>query len=96
MQAVDAFDPRFTLRALRSISTIRKAPNFPEALAIAIRTAFPKPQNNARRVLEECLPEQYSVVRNGAAAANGVKEPEESQVAEVWAYLGVLVQVRLC
>ncbi|KAK5119178.1 hypothetical protein LTR85_007792 [Meristemomyces frigidus] len=95
-QAVDAFDARFTLRALRNISTIRKAPNFPEAIAIGIRTAFPKPQNNARRVLETMLPEQYKNVQNGeAAGGEGVKDPDVVEIAEVWAYLGVLVQVYL-
>ncbi|KAK5131542.1 hypothetical protein LTR08_000869 [Meristemomyces frigidus] len=92
-QAVDAFDSRFTLRALRNISTIRKATNFPEAIAIGIRTAFPKPQNNARRVLEAMLPEQYRGVQNGEAS--DAKDPDVVEVAEVWAYLGVLVQVYL-
>lgn len=92
--AVDVFDARFTLRALRNISTIRKASNFPEAIAIAIRTAFPKPTNNARRVLETMLPEQYKNVQNGeAAGSDGVKDPDVVEIAEVWAYLGVLVQV---
>ena len=90
-QAVDAFDSRFTLRALRNISTIRKATNFPEAIAIGIRTAFPKPQNNARRVLEAMLPEQHRGVQNGEAT--DAKDPDVVEVAEVWAYLGVLVQV---
>ncbi|KAK4539307.1 hypothetical protein LTR36_000800 [Oleoguttula mirabilis] len=93
-QAVQAFDARFTLRALRNISTIRKAPNFPEAIAIAIRTAFPKPTNNARRVLETMLPEQYKNVQNGETG-DGLKDPDIVEVAEVWAYLGVLVQVYL-
>ncbi|TKA26973.1 hypothetical protein B0A50_05164 [Salinomyces thailandicus] len=95
--AVDAFDPRFTLRALRSISTLRKAADFPDALAIAIRTAFPRPQNNARRVLEEMLPErlrgeQGTDNANGGAAS---KDPDLVEIAEVWAYLGVLCQVYL-
>ena len=109
-QAVDDFDPRFTLRALRSIATLRKAPNFADALHIGIRHAFPKPQNHARKALEEVLPamgksaEQQS---NGSVNGDGkdtsggpVKELDaldvkESESAEVWAYLGVLVQVCL-
>ncbi|WPH00138.1 Putative 26S proteasome regulatory subunit rpn3 [Acrodontium crateriforme] len=94
VQAVNTFDHRFTLRALRSISTLRKADNFAEALVKGIRTAFPKPSNNARRVLEEALPAQHTTVTNGTAS-NGAKVPEETQFAEVWAYLGVLVQVYL-
>lgn len=94
MQAVDAFDPRFTLRALRNLSTIRKADNFAEAIVVGIRAAFPKPQNTARKVLEEMLPEKVTKMQNAAAAAAAAaKDPEETQVAEVWAYLGVLVQV---
>jgi 26S proteasome regulatory subunit N3 len=99
-QAVDAFDPRFTLRALRSIATIRKADNFAEALAIGIRTAFPKQHNNARRVLEEMLPESAKSTSGSEAAkgaeTNGKKEEKDVdvvEIAEVWAYLGVLVQV---
>ena len=98
-QAVDAFDPRFTLRALRSISTIRKASGLGHGLAVAIRTAFPSPKNNARRVLEDMLPVQYSQQQsngNGSATTNGkdAKDGEsDTQIAEVWAYLGVLMQV---
>ncbi|KAK5146533.1 26S proteasome non-ATPase regulatory subunit [Rachicladosporium monterosium] len=97
-QAVDSFDARFTLRALRSIATIRKATDFPEALAFGIRTAFPKPQNNARRVLEEMLPENVrsgGAQQNGGGEANGaaVKEQDVVEIAEVWVYLGLLVQV---
>ncbi|KAI6907037.1 hypothetical protein D0867_11565 [Hortaea werneckii] len=94
--AVDAFDSRFTLRALRSISTLRKAPDFPEAIAIGIRTAFPKPQNNARRVLEGMLPEQYRGQEGASEGVNGSgRDPDVVEIAEVWAYLGILCQVYL-
>lgn len=93
-QAVASFDPRFTLRALRSISTIRKAENFPQALAIAIRTAFPRPQHNARKVLEEMLPVDAVIQQNGTGEGQGQDgKLETAEVAEVWAYLGLLVQV---
>jgi len=93
-QAVASFDPRFTLRALRSISTIRKADNFPQALAIAIRTAFPRPQHSARKVLEEMLPVDAASQQNGTAEGHGQDSKlEVAEVAEVWAYLGLLVQV---
>ncbi|KAK5115729.1 hypothetical protein LTR62_000818 [Meristemomyces frigidus] len=96
-QAVDAFDARFTLRALRSIATIRKADNFAEAIGVGIRTAFPKPQNNARRVLEDMLPESAKSVQgvSGTETNGHVQEKDIVEIAEVWAYLGVLVQVYL-
>ncbi|KAK5704262.1 26S proteasome non-ATPase regulatory subunit [Elasticomyces elasticus] len=95
-QAVDSFDPRFTLRALRSIATLRKREDFAQALGAGIRQAFPKESNNARRVLEEMLPESVRQQQNGSAETNGKKdEVEVVEIAEVWAYLGVLVQVYL-
>ncbi|KAF2769494.1 hypothetical protein EJ03DRAFT_327342 [Teratosphaeria nubilosa] len=94
--AVESFDPRFTLRALRSISTLRKSKDFPKALAIGIRHAFPKPQNNARRVLEAMLPDEATKETNGATSPdkNG-HETDVVEIAEVWAYLGLLAQVYL-
>ena len=101
-QAVEAFDSRLTLRALRSTSTLRKSDRFAEAVTLGIRTAFPKPNMGARKVLEEMLPE--SVTSNSQAngsADDGKKDvqkkdvEEEQQLPEVWAYLGVLVQVTL-
>ncbi|KAK4574086.1 26S proteasome non-ATPase regulatory subunit [Recurvomyces mirabilis] len=95
-QAVDAFDARFTLRALRSIATIRKADNFAEAIAVGVKTAFPKPRDNARRVLEDMLPERVRTVPGAGSEANGnAKEQDIAEIAEVWAYLGVLIQVYL-
>nr|POE77804.1 putative 26s proteasome regulatory subunit rpn3 [Quercus suber] len=90
VQAVDAFDSRFTLRALRNLSTIRKADNFAEAIVLGVRTAFPRPTNTARRVLEEMLPKEVTKLASDATAA--ASKEEETQVVEVWAYLGVLVQ----
>lgn len=94
-QAVENFDARFTLRALRSISSIRKADNLPVPILLGIRTAFPKPSNPARRVLEECLPKQTEGMQNGTSSSGKGKDSEEEppQYPEVWAYLGVLVQV---
>lgn len=59
---------------------------------LGIRTAFPKPTNSARKVLEDMLPKESTKLTSVAAAA--APKEEETQVAEVWAYLGVLVQVR--
>lgn len=89
---MDSFDSRFTLRALRSIATLRKAPNFPEALLQGIRTAYPKSSNRGRQILEELLPSKH-VAQNGASGKE--KEPEEQTHPEVWSYLGVLTQVYL-
>lgn len=91
-QAAENFDPRFTLRALRSISTIRKATDLPRPILIAIRTAFPKPNNPMRKVLEDVLPKKGEAVLNGTSTT---KEGEETQLPEVWSFLSVLVQVYL-
>ena len=93
-QAVDSFDSRFILRALRSISTLRKASNFAEVILLGIRTAYPKPSNRGRQILEELLPEQHT--QNGTSVPNGKDKDslEEQTNPEIWAYLGVLVQVR--
>ncbi|GIZ48358.1 hypothetical protein CKM354_001142200 [Cercospora kikuchii] len=92
-QAVETFDSRFTLRALRSISTLRKSPNFAEAIVLGIRTAYPKP-SRPRQILEELLPKNVQAAQNGSAGKE--KEAAEQHVhQEVWAYLGVLVQVYL-
>ena len=95
-QAVEAFDSRFTLRALRSISTLRKSDKFAEAIVLGVRTAFPKPNMGARKVLEEMLPDSVTTMQNGVAEADKKekeKDGDEQQVPEIWAYLGILVQV---
>ncbi|KAK3710915.1 26S proteasome non-ATPase regulatory subunit [Vermiconidia calcicola] len=96
-QAVDAFDSRFTLRALRSTSTLRKSDKFVEAIVIGVRTAFPKANMGARKVLEEMLPESATAMQNGVAATEREKKEtgDDQQVPELWAYLGILVQVYL-
>ena len=100
-QAVDAFDSRFTLRALRSISTLRKSDRFAEAITLGVRTAFPKPNMGARKVLEEMLPDSVTSNKELNGVADESKKDdkkkdadEEQQLPEVWAYLGILVQVR--
>ncbi|KAK4613287.1 putative 26S proteasome regulatory subunit rpn3 [Fulvia fulva] len=92
-QAVDNFDSRFTLRALRSIATLRKSDKFAEALVVGIRTAYPKASNKGRQILEELLPESHQA--NGTAAGKEKDTAEEQTHPEIWAYLGVLVQVYL-
>ena len=101
-QAVEAFDSRFTLRALRSLSTLRKSDRFAEAITLGVRTAFPKPNMGARKVLEEMLPENVTSNKElNGVADEGKKEEkkkdgeEEQQLPEIWAYLGILVQVCL-
>lgn len=91
-QAVETFDSRFTLRALRSISTIRKSKDAATAILVALRTAFPNPNYPARRVLESLLPQNKEVSQNGTSKAS--KDSDEEQIPEIWSYLGVLVQVR--
>lgn len=96
-QAVDAFDSRFTLRALRSTSTLRKSDKFAEAIVHGIRIAFPKPNMGARKVLEAMLPKSATAVQNGTStpSAKDKDASEEQQLPEIWAYLGILVQVSI-
>lgn len=94
VQAVEAFDSRFTLRALRSISTIRKAKNLPVPILLAIRTAYPNPQTQQRRILESVLPNEVKTQLNGASAP-AAKGGEEEQPDEIFSYLGVLIQVMI-
>lgn len=91
---MDTFDSRFTLRALRSISTLRKASNFPEALLLGIRTAYPKQSNRGRQILEELLPEKLQAAQNGSTVTGKEKDSPEEPHPEIWSYLGVLIQVR--
>ena len=62
-----------------------------------IRAAFPKPNMGARKVLEEMLPDNVRAMQNGVATAAGKEKDsgEEQQLPEIWAYLGILVQVSL-
>lgn len=60
-----------------------------------VRTAFPKPNMGARKVLEEMLPDSVTSMQNGVASEKekGKEGTEEQQLPEIWAYLGILVQV---
>jgi len=94
VQAVDNFDSRFTLRALRSIYTLRKSDRFAEAIIHGIRTAYPKAANRGRQILEDQLPAK--LVKQAAASAAKEKDGQEEQtLPEIWSYLGVLIQVYL-
>ena len=63
----------------------------------AIRTAFPKPNAGARKVLEEMLPESAIAMQNGVSSSAGKDKDgaEEQQLPEIWAYLGILTQVSI-
>ena len=60
-----------------------------------IRTAFPKPNMGARKVLESMLPESATSMQNGTSTSGSKDKDagEEQQLPEIWAYLGNLVQV---
>ena len=65
-----------------------------------VRTAFPKANMGARKVLEEMLSESVtsSQQTNGVASTSGKEKDgkdadEQQQLPEIWAYLGILVQV---
>lgn len=60
-----------------------------------VRTAFPKPNMGARKVLENMLPDSATAMQNGVGMSNGKDRDagEEQQLPEIWAYLGILTQV---
>ncbi len=63
-----------------------------------MRTAFPKPSMGARKVLEDVLPDNVTAMQNGTSAPSAEDKKkdasaEEQQLPEIWAYLGILVQV---
>lgn len=64
----------------------------PQPIVLALRTAFPKPGNPARQMLEDVLPDKYKITQNGNHADK--PEKDENPLPEIWAYLAVLVQVR--
>lgn len=76
---------------------MRKSDRFAEAIVLGVRTAFPKANMGARKVLEEMLPESATTMQNGVADGekkDKEKDGDEQQAPEIWAYLGILVQVR--
>ncbi|KAK3290636.1 proteasome regulatory subunit C-terminal-domain-containing protein [Chaetomium fimeti] len=107
-RAVALFDARFSLRALRSISSIRKRLT-PDILAQAISETYLSSSasaNVARQMLEAIGQSDVSLGRQPgpemeidsepkAAGKNGVKKEAKDVIPEVDVFLGILTQVVL-
>ncbi|KAK9772107.1 putative PCI domain-containing protein [Seiridium cardinale] len=109
-RAVTLFDARFTLRALRSISSLRKRIT-PDILAQVIAESFPasSPSTNAAKQLLAAIgkqnvalgrqtgPEMEIDSESKALAKNGSKKDKEAKelIPEIDMFLGILIQVHL-
>ncbi|KUI72084.1 putative 26S proteasome regulatory subunit rpn3 [Cytospora mali] len=104
-RAVALFDARFSLRALRSVSSIRKRLT-PDILAQVIVETFPATVtsgNVAKQLLvalgKEHLPlGQQAAADDGEAkgsAKNGSKKETKEVIPEIDIFLGILIQVQL-
>ncbi|KAH0427624.1 proteasome regulatory particle subunit [Colletotrichum camelliae] len=107
-RAVVLFDARFTLRALRSISTIRKRLT-PDIIAQAIAETFPATVasgNVAKQLLIAIGRESVPLGRSSGpemevdsepakTAKNGQKKEAKEIIPEIDIFLGILIQVHL-
>ncbi|OLN81176.1 putative 26S proteasome regulatory subunit rpn3 [Colletotrichum chlorophyti] len=107
-RAVALFDARFSLRALRSISTIRKRLN-PDIIAQVIAETFPATVtagNVAKQLLIAIGRENVPLGRSNAsemevdsepakATKNGQKKDAKEIIPEIEIFLGILIQVHL-
>jgi 26S proteasome regulatory subunit N3 len=90
-QAVARFDGRFTLRVLRSISSMRKSPQLQDALSTAVASLYASHQDSPdKRFLESALQ------KTSSAPANGDAHKEGDVLPESFIYLAVLIQVQPC
>jgi 26S proteasome regulatory subunit N3 len=89
-QAVAQFDGRFTLRVLRSISSVRKSKHMAEAISIAISHLYSGVgEVPSRQFLLTALGHTQNGALNGDAHKTGGSEP----LPEAFVYLAILVQV---
>lgn len=107
-RAVALFDARFSLRALRSISSIRKRVN-PDILAQVISETFSSSSSNSHIAKGLLLaigrgdvslgrqpgPEMEIDSEPKASAKNGVKKDVKDVIPEIDVFLGILTQVIL-
>lgn len=91
-KAVAQFDGRFTLRVLRSISSMRKSDHLSQAITSAITSLYASASESpSKRFLETAL-------KSSSASANGHAAPQTQDsdvLPESFVYLAVLVQVHL-
>jgi len=100
-RAVTLFDARFSLRALRSISSIRKRLT-PDILAQVITETYPSTSPAAKSLLvaidREHVPftkpssTEMEIDSEVKGAKNGKKEPKEV-IPEIDIFLGILIQI---
>ncbi|KAK4982532.1 26S proteasome non-ATPase regulatory subunit [Elasticomyces elasticus] len=102
-QGVAQFDARFTLRALRSISTIRKSSALPRPIIAAISKKYAAGDATAEHLISS-LGQKHEVVINGGAGhqeqsqTNGTPNKNGAShevIPEISVYLGILIQVYL-
>ncbi|KAH7322794.1 26S proteasome non-ATPase regulatory subunit 3 [Stachybotrys elegans] len=105
-RAVALYDPRFSLRALRSISLIRKRLT-PDIIAQVVVDTFPAPAASARTSKNLLLAvgrEDYQsratdsemeVDSEPKPAKNGSKKENKEIIPEIDVFLGILIQVYL-
>ncbi|KPM44259.1 putative 26S proteasome regulatory subunit rpn3 [Neonectria ditissima] len=107
-RAVALFDARFSLRAMRSISIIRKRLT-PDIIAQVIADTFPATAssgNVAKKLLSALSQENVTLGRQGGsemeidaespkASKNGTKKESKEIIPEIDVFLGILVQVHL-
>ncbi|KAH8819731.1 proteasome regulatory subunit C-terminal-domain-containing protein [Xylogone sp. PMI_703] len=100
-RAVTLFDARFTLRALRSISSLRKRLT-PDILAQVITETYPSTSSVAKSLLA-ALGKEHVTFGNGNAdmdvdnesrtpSKNGKREPKDI-IPEIDIFLGILIQI---
>lgn len=106
-RAVALFDSRFTLRALRSISSLRKRLS-PDILAQAISESFP-PTSASAGVAKQLLAAigkgdvplgrqsntEMEIDSDSKASKNNNKKEQKDIIPEIDIFLGILVQVHL-
>ena len=100
-KAVALFDARYTLRALRSISSIRKHLTA-DILAQVITETYPTATQQAKALLigidrenatfNKASPSEMEIDSDSKSAKNGKKEPKEI-IPEIDIFLSILVQI---
>ncbi|TEY39426.1 hypothetical protein BOTCAL_0457g00050 [Botryotinia calthae] len=100
-KAVALFDARYTLRALRSISSIRKHLTA-DILARVITETYPTATQQAKALLigidrenatfNKASPSEMEIDSDSKSAKNGKKEPKEI-IPEIDIFLSILVQI---
>lgn len=100
-KAVQVFDARFSLRALRSISSIRKRLT-PDILAQVITETYPSSSPVAKSLLLAIERENASFAKSSASeievdtepkTAKGAKKEQKEIIPEIDIFLGILTQI---